>query len=81
MLALLARRFGVGTFDTYNTGDNVSTSTAGERSTYSDTGADRHRRRRTPRSSPTSRASSPQLDEMSKKVPVDAPWQAPTRSS
>ena len=66
--------FGIGKFDTYNTGENVYVAD-GQRSTFSDT---------------TPTGSAPldpailadlatvvaQLDEMSKAVPVDAPWQA-----
>ena len=54
----------------------TSTSPTRQRLRYSDTGADRHRRRRTSRSSPTSRSSSPTSTRRSKKVPVDAPWEA-----
>ncbi len=41
-IAKLASDFGVGTFPTYDTGDNVYVRD-GNRSTYSDTGTDRHR--------------------------------------
>jgi monoamine oxidase len=72
----LAKSLGVGTFDTYNTGNNVYYSTDGRRIEYSDT-------------SPTGTAPPDppilvdlatvvsQLDEMSLEVPVDAPWRAP----
>jgi monoamine oxidase len=70
----LASEMGVGTFPTYNTGDNVYVND-GSRSTYSDTG-------------PTGTAPNDplilpelalvvqQLDQMSTEVPVDAPWTA-----
>jgi monoamine oxidase len=75
----LARELGVGTFPTYNTGDNVFVRD-GSRSTYSDTG-------------PTGTAPPDpvilpdlalvvaQLDQMSTEVPVDAPWKAPQARS
>jgi monoamine oxidase len=74
-IAKLASDFGVGTFPTYDTGDNVYVRD-GNRSTYSDTG-------------PTGTAPPDpvilpdlalvvqQLDQMSTEVPVDAPWSSP----
>jgi monoamine oxidase len=73
-LLALAKEMGVGTFDTYDTGDNVYYS-GGQRSTFSDT-------------SPTGSAPLDplilpdlatvvsNLDSMSTEVPVDAPWTA-----
>jgi monoamine oxidase len=70
----LAKEFGVGTFDTYVSGNNVYIN-GSQRLTYSDTG-------------PTGTAPPDlailadlalvvqQLDDMSKGVPVDAPWEA-----
>ena len=74
-LMAMAKEMGVATIEQYNKGDNVYFAD-GDRSTYSDTG-------------PLGTAPpDPQiiadlatvvtrLDEMSKEVPVDAPWQAP----
>jgi monoamine oxidase len=74
-IVALGKQFGVGTFPTYNEGQNVYVN-GGERSTFSDT-------------SPTGSAPLDpqivaelalvvaQLDEMSLSVPVDAPWHAP----
>jgi monoamine oxidase len=71
----LAKDLGIGTFDTYNTGNNVYYSTDGRRVEWSDTG-------------PTGTAPPDpailadlaavvaQLDDMALQVPVDAPWQA-----
>ena len=78
-IAKLASDFGVGTFPTYDTGDNVYVRD-GNRSTYSDTG-------------PTGTAPPDpvilpeltlvvaQLDQMSTEVPVDAPWSAAKAAS
>src|SRR6476619_8113082 len=78
-IAKLASDFGVGTFPTYDTGDNVFVRD-GNRSTYSDTG-------------PTGTAPPDpvilpeltlvvsQLDQMSTEVPVDAPWNAAKAAS
>jgi monoamine oxidase len=78
-IAKLATDFGVGTFPTYDTGDNVYVRD-GNRSTYSDTG-------------PTGTAPPDpvilpeltlvvsQLDQMSTEVPVDAPWNAAKAAS
>ena len=78
-IAKLASDFGVGTFPTYDTGDNVYVRD-GNRSTYSDTG-------------PTGTAPPDpvilpeltlvvsQLDQMSTEVPVDAPWNAAKAAS
>jgi monoamine oxidase len=75
----LARRMGVGKFDTFNEGENVYVA-GGSRSTYSDTG-------------PTGTAPPDpvilpdlalvvtRLNEMSTDVPVDAPWAAAEASS
>ena len=68
----LAKAYGVDTFDTYDTGDNVYVHN-GNRMTYSDTGATG--------TAPPDPAILPdlanvvmQLDNMSTQVPVDAPW-------
>jgi monoamine oxidase len=78
-IAKLASDFGVGTFPTYDTGENVFVRD-GNRSTYSDTG-------------PTGTAPPDpvilpeltlvvsQLDQMSTEVPVDAPWNAAKAAS
>jgi monoamine oxidase len=72
----LAQEFGVGKFETYNTGENVYVRD-GNRSTYSDTG-------------PTGTAppdpvilpelivTVARLDQMSTEVPVDGPWTSPS---
>jgi monoamine oxidase len=72
----LAKTYGVDTFDTYDTGDNVYVHN-GNRMTYSDTGATG--------TAPPDPAILPdlanvvmQLDNMSTSVPVDAPWQSPS---
>ena len=69
---------GVGTFETYDKGDNVYFAD-GERMTYSDTGPTG--------TAPPDPAIIPdladvvsRLDEMSKDVPVDAPWESPSAS-
>ena len=75
----LAKRFGVGKFPTYDTGDNVYWRD-GLRLTYSD---------QTPAGivppDPTVAADAAEvvtrLDHMSTKVPVDAPWEAPLATS
>ncbi len=71
----LAERMGIGLFDTYNTGDNVYLAN-GQRLRYSSTGPTG--------TAPPDPAVLPdlatlvlRLDEMSKQVPVDAPWTAP----
>jgi monoamine oxidase len=71
----LARELGVRKFNTYDKGDNVYVAD-GKRSTYSDTGI-------TGTAPPDPLILGQlatvvsQLDEMSKTVPVDAPWKAP----
>jgi monoamine oxidase len=72
----LAKAYGVDTFDTYDTGDNVYVHN-GSRSTYSDTGPTG--------TAPLDPAILPdlaqvvmQLDNMSTQVPVDAPWTSPS---
>jgi monoamine oxidase len=71
----LARDLGVGTFPTYNTGENVYVAD-GTRSTYSDTGITG-----TAPPDPVILAdlasTIPVLDQMSLTVPVDAPWKSP----
>jgi len=71
----LAQELGVGTFDTYDTGDNVYVS-GGQRSTYSDTGATG--------TAPLDPVILPdlalvvsELDQMSTQVPPGAPWESP----
>jgi len=70
----LSKEFGVGTFDVYDTGDNVYVAD-GQRSTYSDQGVTG--------TAPLDPVILPdlalvvqQLDTMSTEVPVDAPWAA-----
>jgi monoamine oxidase len=71
----LARELGVRKFNTYDKGDNVYVAD-GKRSTYSDTGI-------TGTAPPDPLILGQlatvvsELDEMSKTVPVDAPWKAP----
>lgn len=71
----LARELGVRKFNTYDKGDNVYV-VDGKRSTYSDTGI-------TGTAPPDPQILGQlatvvaELDEMSKTVPVDAPWKAP----
>ena len=72
----LAAAHGIGTFSAVIEGENVYVAPDGERSTYSDTGPTG--------TAPLDPAILPdlalvvaQLDEMSKEVPVDAPWNAP----
>jgi monoamine oxidase len=71
----LARSVGVGTFPTYDKGDNVYVAN-GQRSTYSDRGI-----AGTAPPDPTILGQLAtvvsQLDEMSRKVPVEAPWKTP----
>ena len=74
----LAKDMGVGTFETYDKGDNVYFAD-GERMTYSDTGPTG--------TAPPDPTIIPDLavlvsrfDEMSKDVPVDAPWESPSAS-
>jgi monoamine oxidase len=75
----LARELGIGTFDTYDTGDNVYVS-GGQRSTYSDQGATG-----TAPNDPVILADLAlvvaQLDQMSTQVPVGAPWESPNAGS
>ena len=72
----LAKDMGVATFETYNKGDNVYF-VDGERTTYSDTGLTG-----TAPPDPAVFADLALLvsrfDEMSKDVPVDAPWRSPS---
>ena len=75
----IADTFGVRTFPTYNTGSNVYVDDQGNRSTFSDT---------TPLGSAPTDPSLlgdlativTRLNEMSKEVPVDAPWTAENRA-
>jgi monoamine oxidase len=73
-LLALSKEFGVGTFDVYDTGDNVYIAD-GQRSTYSDQGVTG-----TAPLDPAILADLAlvvqQLDTMSTEVPVDAPWTA-----
>ena len=75
----LAHELGIGTFDTYDTGDNVYVS-GGQRSTYSDTGATG-----TAPLDPVILADLAlvvsELDQMSTQVPVGAPWESPNAGS
>jgi monoamine oxidase len=74
-IAALMKELGVGTFPTYDVGDNVYIDADGTRSTYSDTGP-----LGTAPPDPTIAADIAQavlrLDQMSTEVPVDAPWEA-----
>ena len=72
----LAAEHGIGTFSAVIPGDNVYVDPDGQRSTYSDTGPTG--------TAPLDPAILPdlatvvtQLNEMSKEVPVDAPWNSP----
>jgi monoamine oxidase len=75
----LAQRMGVNTFPTFDQGDNVFIGVGGNRITYSDTGITG--------TAPPDPLLLPDLatiiigpnglDELSKSVPVDAPWKAP----
>jgi monoamine oxidase len=73
-LTKLASDLGVGTFDTYDTGDNVYVNN-GSRMTYSDTGPT-GTAPPDPVILPELTAVVAQLDQMSTTVPVDAPWEA-----
>jgi monoamine oxidase len=68
-------RHGLNTFPTFNEGENVYVN-SGERSTFSDTGPTGSAPP-DPLVLPELAVTVAQLDEMSKKVPVDAPWTAP----
>jgi monoamine oxidase len=70
----LAKAFGVDTFPTYDTGDNVYVRD-GNRSTYSDTGPT-GTAPLDPVILPDLALTVAQLDQMSTEVPVDAPWNA-----
>jgi monoamine oxidase len=78
-LMTLAQHVGVGTFDVYDTGQNVYVAD-GNRSTYSDTGP-----LGTAPPDPTTLAEVTSavalLDQMSTEVPVYAPWQASNAAS
>ena len=71
----LARELGVGTFDTYDTGDNVYIN-GGQRSTYNDTGPT-GTAPLDPVILPELALTVQQLDQMSTQVPVSAPWDSP----
>jgi monoamine oxidase len=75
----LARDLGIGTFDTYDTGDNVYVN-EGQRSTYSDTGAT-GTAPNDPVILPDLTLAVTQLDQMSTQVPVGAPWTSPNAAS
>src|SRR3954452_24288920 len=74
----LAEDMGVGTFETYNKGDNVYF-VDGERTTYSDTGPT-GTAPPDPTVIPALAVLVSRFDEMSKDVPVDAPWESPSAS-
>lgn len=78
-LMALANEMGVKTFAVYDTGDDVYVN-GSDRLTYSDTGP-----LGTAPPDPTTAADTTvvveRLDEMSKSVPVDAPWEAPNAAS
>jgi monoamine oxidase len=69
----LATAVGVGTFPTYNTGNNVFMGANGRRSTYANTGP-LGSAPLDPVVAPDIIASVAQLDQLSTGVPVDAPW-------
>jgi monoamine oxidase len=71
----LARELGVGTFPTYNEGENVYYAD-GSRMTYSDTGP-AGTAPPDPLALPDLAQAVTRLNEMSKEVPVDAPWESP----
>jgi monoamine oxidase len=70
----LAAELGVDTFPTYNQGDNVYF-VVGERTTYSDSGPT-GTAPPDPTIIPDLATVVTRLDEMSKEVPIDAPWEA-----
>jgi monoamine oxidase len=70
----LAKAYGVDTFPTYNEGNNVAF-IDGDRVEWSDTGPT-GTAPPDPATLPELAAAVAQLDEMSKEVPVDGPWQA-----
>jgi monoamine oxidase len=70
---------GVGTYDTYDTGDNVYVN-GDQRSTYSDQGAT-GTAPLDPLILPDLTTAVTQLDQMSTTVPVDAPWEAGNAAS
>ena len=70
----LAKAYGIGTFPTYNEGNNVAY-IEGDRVEWSDTGPT-GTAPPDPAILPELAATVALLDEMSKEVPVDAPWQA-----
>ena len=72
----LAAELGVGTFPTYNQGENVYFAD-GERMTYSDSGPT-GTAPPDPSIIPDLATVVARLDEMSKQVPIDAPWEAPS---
>ncbi|HEX6653068.1 MAG TPA: FAD-dependent oxidoreductase [Thermoleophilaceae bacterium] len=74
----LAKDMGVGTFETYDKGDNVYFAD-GERMTYSDTGPT-GTAPPDPEVIPDLAILVSRFDEMSKDVPVDAPWESPSAS-
>jgi monoamine oxidase len=71
----LAKRFGVGKFPTFDDGDNVYVNSAGERSTYSDTGP-LGTAPPDPVILPELTEAVLRLDQMSTEVPVTAPWES-----
>ncbi len=71
----MAERFGVDTFDTFGTGDNVYVNSLGQRSTYSDTGP-LGTAPPDPLIAADLAAVVVKLDDMSTSVPVNAPWTA-----
>lgn len=70
----LAQELGIGTFNTYDTGDDVYLAD-GSRSTYSDTGP-LGTAPPDPEAAAEIAAVVEQLDQMATTVPVDAPWEA-----
>jgi monoamine oxidase len=71
----LAKRFGVRKFPTFDDGDNVYVNSAGQRSTYSDTGP-LGTAPPDPVILPELTQAVLRLDQMSTEVPVTAPWES-----
>ncbi|OLE37603.1 MAG: hypothetical protein AUG48_04070 [Actinobacteria bacterium 13_1_20CM_3_68_9] len=71
----LAKQFGVGKFPTFDEGNNVYINAKGMRSTYSDSGP-LGTAPPDPALIPDITQAVTRLDQMSTKVPVDAPWHA-----
>jgi monoamine oxidase len=75
-VSALAKELGIGTFNTYDTGDDVYVAD-GQRSTYSDTGVTGTAPLDPEILVPLATIVEAGLDPMSQSVPIDAPWEAP----